>query len=151
MGFCSCLLLQVFPWKLCPGKIVKNELKGSLRRVRTDWSVKARNGYDGDGALKQTFLVQPFCSLSRNFSAKFGSFLLSYRCVPVLSKRNSGPNKKINYSGEIGQKLYVPFVRVAVAVMLVMSLSVAITRSPSSELSYFVSFCELSMTITCIQ
>lgn len=126
-------LSQVLPWKYCPAKFLKNELQVSLRCVRTECGIRTRNGSDRKGASKRNILVQPFWNLSRTLSAKFGLFSISYRFIPKLSKYRGIPHQKINFSEEIRQKVYVPLVRLVVGVTLVMSLSVAISKSPSCK------------------
>ncbi|EXB95962.1 Carboxyl-terminal-processing protease [Morus notabilis] len=61
--------------------------------------------------------------------------ILFRRFIPKLSKYRGIPHQKINFSEEIRQKVYVPLVRLVVGVMLVMSLSVAISKSTSWALS----------------
>ncbi|GMN61472.1 hypothetical protein TIFTF001_030562 [Ficus carica] len=56
-------------------------------------------------------------------------------CKVPLGVYDGIPHRKTNCSEEIRQKVYVPFARLAVGVMLVMSLSVPISNSPSWALS----------------
>ncbi|KAM6544813.1 hypothetical protein CsatB_025549 [Cannabis sativa] len=125
---------QVIPWKFNGTKIVKIELQCSLRCIRTNCSVKSRISTGGDndeGAFKQNFLLQPLWSLSKSFSFKFGLYSLSCRWIPKWKKYYSSVHEKINCLEENTPQFYIPFVRVVVGVMLVMSLSVAISKSPS--------------------
>ncbi|KAL5542454.1 hypothetical protein UlMin_010164 [Ulmus minor] len=128
---------RVRPWRYFPAKTVINELCSSMRCRRTDCIFKSRNGHHGDVAYKQNFLLQPFWSLSKSFSAHCGLFLVSYRNISKLCKNDGSPSlhEKLNCSEEIGPKAYDPFVRLVFGVMLVMSLSAAITKSPSWALT----------------
>ncbi|PON35809.1 C-terminal-processing peptidase S41A [Parasponia andersonii] len=126
---------EVIPLKYCTARIAKIELQCSLRCIRTNCSVRSRNRSDDDGASKQNLLLQPLWSLSRSFSTKFGLFSISYRWIPKLRKYDGSVPEKINCSEEIRPKVYVPFVQLVVGIMLVMSLSVAISKSPSWALT----------------
>ncbi|XP_062108985.1 carboxyl-terminal-processing peptidase 2, chloroplastic isoform X2 [Humulus lupulus] len=128
---------EVIPRKYWDTKIVKIELQCSLRCIRTNCSVKSRNssGDNDDGAFKQSFLLQPLWSLSKSFSVKFGLFSLSYRWIPKWKKFYGSAQEKINCLEENTPQLYIPFARLVVGVMLVMSLSVAISKSPSWALT----------------
>lgn len=127
--------LQVISWKYYTPRFVRIELQCSLRCIRTNCSVRSRNISDDDDGRdsKRNILLQPLWSLSKSFSALF---FVSYRWIPQLRKYDGSLHEKINRSEEIRPKIYVPFVRSVVGVMLVMSLSVAISKSPSCEFIY---------------
>ena len=122
-----------------------------MRCVRTNCSVRSRNSSDDDdnGASKQNFFIQPLWSLRKSFSAQFSLFLVSYRWIPKLRKSDGSHHEMVNCSEEIRPKVDVPFVRLVVGVMLVMSLSVAISKTPSRKFIYFI--CELSSRFTSLQ
>ncbi|KAF4367217.1 hypothetical protein G4B88_026724 [Cannabis sativa] len=129
---------QVIPWKFSGTKIVKIELQCSLRCIRANCSVKSRISTGGDndeGAFKQNFLLQPLWSLSKSFSFKFGLYSLSCRWIPKWKKYYSSVHEKINCLEENTPQFYIPFVRVVVGVMLVMSLSVAISKNSAGALT----------------
>lgn len=123
---------QVLLWKPHPIRIVKAQLRSRLLCKRTNARNKPRNYSNIDGASKHYFLLQSISRLHKNLSSKCGFFSISYGCFKL--RRYSGTLQKvIDCSEKIRRHVSVLSVHLLVGVMLVMSLSVSVSRSPSCE------------------
>lgn len=111
---------QVLPWKPHPIRIVEAQLRSHLLCKRTNARNKLRNCSNTDGTSKHYFLLQ---SISR----LYGLFKL---------RRYSGTLQKvIDCSEKIRRHVSVLSVHLLVGVVLVMSLSVSVSKSPSCKFS----------------
>ncbi|XP_024931468.3 carboxyl-terminal-processing peptidase 2, chloroplastic isoform X5 [Ziziphus jujuba] len=121
---------SVLQWKYLPVKVLRNKFHGPLMCMRIDTSNGPRNGRDSDGGYAWNFLLQHKRRLCKRFTSQYGLFSESYKCIPKFWKYAGSLCKLMNRS-EIRQKVSVHFGRLVVGVMLVMSLSVAVSKTPS--------------------
>lgn len=124
--------------KICTVSYLEYKSDGLLRRLRTNWSVTAKNVGDINRAYRLNFSLQPFWSIGTAFPAKFGFFSRSRRFTSNLFKHDTGSDTKINCSEEIMEKVYSSRRRLIVGMMLAVSLSVAVTKSPSCKKLMFI-------------
>lgn len=89
-------------------------------------------GRDSDCGCAWHFLLQHKRRLRKSFPSQYGLFSESYKCIPNFRKYAGSLRKLMNCS-EIRQKVFVRFVRLVVGVMLVMSLSVAVSKTSSCK------------------
>ncbi|KAF3457523.1 hypothetical protein FNV43_RR02181 [Rhamnella rubrinervis] len=122
---------RVLPCKHLP---VKNELCSPLMCIRVDACYNPRYGRDSDGACEWNVLLQQKWRLNKSFSSQYGLFSVRYRCISEFRKYAGCLRESMNCS-EIRQNVSVVFVQLVVGVLLVMSLSVAVTKSPTWALS----------------
>ncbi|XP_015887724.3 carboxyl-terminal-processing peptidase 2, chloroplastic isoform X2 [Ziziphus jujuba] len=125
---------SVLQWKYLPVKVLRNKFHGPLMCMRIDTSNGPRNGRDSDGGYAWNFLLQHKRRLCKRFTSQYGLFSESYKCIPKFWKYAGSLCKLMNRS-EIRQKVSVHFGRLVVGVMLVMSLSVAVSKTPSAALT----------------
>lgn len=101
---------------------------------RTNASNVPRNCSFTDGFSKHNFLLRSMWRLHKSLYSKCGLFSISYGQLKL--RRYSGTLQKLmDCSERFRQHVSVHFVRLLVGVMLVMSLSVAVSKSPSWALT----------------
>lgn len=91
---------------------------------------------DGDakGASKHNF----FLKLTRGIKGALsycGLFSISYRHLHKLKKYTGSPKSVIDFSGKIKHHVAIHFVRLVIGAMVVMSISVAVSKTPSWALT----------------
>nr|XP_023910772.1 carboxyl-terminal-processing peptidase 2, chloroplastic isoform X1 [Quercus suber]POF12348.1 carboxyl-terminal-processing peptidase 2, chloroplastic [Quercus suber] len=125
---------QVLPWKPHPIRIVEAQLRSCLLCKRTNARNKPRNCSNTDGTSKHYFLLQSISRLHKNLSSKCVFFSISYGRFK-LGRYSSTLQKVIDCSEKIRRHVSVLSVHLLVGVMLVMSLSVSVSKSPSWALT----------------
>ncbi|KAB1219385.1 C-terminal processing peptidase, chloroplastic [Morella rubra] len=88
-----------------------------------------------DGASNHNSLLQSTWRFNKIVSSKCGLFSISYGCLLKLGRHFGSLPKRVNYLGKSRQHTSVLFVPLVVGVMLLMSVSVAVTKSPSWALT----------------
>ncbi|PRQ36846.1 putative processing peptidase [Rosa chinensis] len=126
---------QVLKWKCLPLGVVEARAKFSLMCARTR-SIKRPISYGGtDGSSKQDLLLGPIRRFNRSFVSQFGLFSASYSNLKEklkLRRRAGSLYKVINCPEKFRQHVFVRFV---VGVMVVMSVSVSVSKVPSWALT----------------
>lgn len=120
-------------WKCLPTGVVEARAKFSLMCARTR-SIKRPISYGGtDGSSKQDLLLGPIQRFNRSFVSQFGLFSASYSKLKEklkLRRRAGSLYKVINCPEKFRQHVFVQFV---VGVMVVMSVSVSVSKVPSCK------------------
>nr|XP_011462430.1 PREDICTED: carboxyl-terminal-processing peptidase 2, chloroplastic isoform X2 [Fragaria vesca subsp. vesca] len=126
---------QVLKWKCLPLGVVEARAKCSLMRARTG-SVKRTMCYGrSDGSSKHNLLLGPIRRLNQSLVSQCGLFSASYSKLKEKLKlrRLAGSlHKVINCPEKFRQRVFVRFV---VGVMVVMSVSVSVSKVPSWALT----------------
>lgn len=100
---------------------------------RTNTGNMPRNCGHTDGASKHNFIRQSIWRLNKNLSSKCALFSVSDGCLLKLKKYSGSVHKVMNFSEKIRQQSSVLFVPLVIGVMLVMSVSVSVSKSPSCK------------------
>lgn len=124
----------MLPCKCLPGR---NELRSPLVCIRIDVGNRARYDRDCNGASKWNAFLQQQRRLHKGFLSRRGLFPVGFRCIPEFRKYAGSLREFVNCT-EIRQKVSVVFVRLVLGVMLVMSLSVAVSKSPSCKFGFCI-------------
>lgn len=133
--------LQVLPWKSFPARIVEARVWIPLMCKRKNSSTMLRHCGNTDGASNHNFLLQSTWRFNKIVSSKCGLFSISYGCLLKLGRHFGSLPKRVNYLEKSRQHTSVLFVPLFVGVMLLMSVSVAVTKSPSCKFGFIWSFC----------
>ncbi|KAH7573143.1 hypothetical protein JRO89_XS03G0075900 [Xanthoceras sorbifolium] len=120
------VLVQVQPWKSQHARVLGSQLQGFLLYIRTSAVNRHRSCSNTDGAYKHKLLLRHVRRLSKSFLSQRGW---------VSKKHTSSLHKVINFSERPKQLVSAFFVQLVVAVLLVTSASVAVSKSPSWALS----------------
>lgn len=131
-------ILQTPPWKSLPQRIGQPRLWSPLLCISKNGIDRPRScnlvgNYEGNS--KVNFLLQPMARLNKSFSFRCGLFSVSYGLRPKLRKYTARLQKELNCSEKFKHHVSVHFVRLVVGVMLVMSVSVGVSRTPSWALT----------------
>ena len=109
---------------------------------RTNASNVPRNCSFTDGFSNHNFLLRSMWRLHKSLYSKCGLFPISYGQLKL--RRYFGTLQKLmDCSERFRQHVSVHFVRLLVGVMLVMSLSVAVSKSPSCKFNLLQYFSEI--------
>ncbi|KAG2727744.1 hypothetical protein I3760_01G172100 [Carya illinoinensis] len=126
---------QVLPWKYFPTRNAEAPLRSPIMFRRTNTGNMPRNCGHTDGASKHNFIRQSIWRLNKNLSSKCALFSVSDGCLLKLKKYSGSVHKVMNFSEKIRQQSSVLFVPLVIGVMLVMSVSVSVSKSPSWALT----------------
>lgn len=115
------------PWNAQPVRIVEARLQGFLLCVRINARKRFRSCGSSDRAFKHEFLLGHLWRLNKSFSSQYG----------LISTKYTGSFLKVmNRSDRIRQRVSVLFVQLVFAVLLVSSISVAVTETSSCKFNF---------------
>ncbi|OVA02280.1 PDZ domain [Macleaya cordata] len=126
--------IQVFPWKPLASRIVEVHSGSQLRCLNYDANGRRGSWYafhNREGDFKCSSLFQPL----RKKSSRFRLVLVSCVHPQKLGLYAANLQKVINWKGKLKRHFPVHFVRFVVGMILVMSVSVVVSRTPSLALT----------------
>ncbi|XP_021290589.1 carboxyl-terminal-processing peptidase 2, chloroplastic-like isoform X2 [Herrania umbratica] len=129
LTFKPSIISQVNPWKFIEGRLLSGI---SCIRTNVYWSGICGSS---DALCKHEFLIHPLCRLNKTFSSQSSCFAISHGCSHRLRKHTSSLQKVMSHSDKIRRHASVVFVRLVAAMLLVTSVSVAPSNTPSWALS----------------
>lgn len=103
----------------------------SKKTINRSRSCNLVGNYEGN--FKVNFSLQPMERLDKNFSFRCGLFSTSYGLHRKVRKCAAKIHKLLNYSEKFKQRISILFVRLVVGVILVTSISVAVSETPSCK------------------
>ncbi|KAK6929674.1 PDZ domain 6 [Dillenia turbinata] len=115
---------QVLPWKTLSIRILEGPSAGSILCIKNFKTISS-----------DKIATQAVCGLNRTFSSICGMFAIRHGRSPKLNKFASSFQKVLKFQEKIKHQGAVLFVRMFVGLMLVLSISVAINRSPCLALT----------------
>lgn len=125
---------QMLPWKSLPIRIVEARLWSPLMCKRTNATNVLRNRGNTDGASKHNFLLQSM-RLNKILSLKCDFLSITHGRLLKFGIYSGGLPKVIYCLEKFRQHVSIPSVCLIAGVMLVMSVSVAVSRGPSWALT----------------
>ncbi|XP_062166750.1 carboxyl-terminal-processing peptidase 2, chloroplastic-like isoform X2 [Alnus glutinosa] len=125
---------QMLPCKYFPIRIVEAQLWSPLMCKRTNAPNVLRNRGNIDGASKHNFLLQSM-RFNKFFSLKCDFLSITHGRLLKFGIYSGGLRKVIYCLEKFRQHVSIPSVCLIAGVMLVMSVSVAVSRSPSWALT----------------
>ncbi|KAK9288714.1 hypothetical protein L1049_017177 [Liquidambar formosana] len=130
-------ILQVLPCKSLHGRLVEARLWSPFLCIKDNSIERPRSCNkigNSEGASRYNFLLQPIWRLDKRASSHCGLFSISFGCHPKLKKYNGSLQKVMSCSEKFKRHVSV-FVWLVVGVMLAMSVSVAVSKTPSWALT----------------
>lgn len=124
--------LQVLQRKYAPVRIVEARAKAPLMCLKITSLKRPINYGNTDRAL-----LLPICRLNQSFFSQFSLFSVRYSKLKKklrLKKYAGSLHKVISCSEKIGRNAFVRFV---VGLMVVMSVSVSVSESPSCKFTFY--------------
>lgn len=124
--------LQLLQRKYAPVRIVEARAKAPLMYLKITSFKRLLNYGNTDRAL-----LLPICRLNQSFFSQCSLFSVRYSKLKKklrLKKYAGSLHKVISYSEKIGHHAFVRFV---VALMVVMSVSVSVSESPSCKFTFY--------------
>ncbi|XP_044484797.1 carboxyl-terminal-processing peptidase 2, chloroplastic [Mangifera indica] len=116
---------QVQTWKSLHVRTLEARLQNFLLCTRTKTSNSTRRCNNSNEGLKKGFLLHPVCKLNKNIFSLSGWFHMKHTCS----------HKVMSCSDRFKQRFSVLFVQLVVAVLLITSVSVAVSETSSLALS----------------
>lgn len=124
------------PWKRFPVRIIEARLLSRISCTRANLNGSGSCG-SSDALCKHNLLFQPFCRLNKSFSSHSGFFSISHGHPLRSRKRRSILQEVMSCWGKIRQHVSVVFVRVVASMLLVTSVSIAVSNTPACKF-YFM-------------
>ena len=125
--------LQVLKWKCLPLGVVEAQGKYSLMRARVRYIKRPISYGRTDRSSKQSSLLGPIRRFNQSFVSQCGLFSTNYSKLreKLQLRRLAGSlHKVINCPVKLRQHVFVRFV---VGVMVVMAVSVSVSKAPSCK------------------
>ncbi|XP_059632277.1 carboxyl-terminal-processing peptidase 2, chloroplastic [Cornus florida] len=129
---------KVLPWNYLHISIVETRFWSSLSRVSKNGNDKRRSWSTVchiQGDYKDGFFCQPIWRLNKRFTYRCGLFQIRDPYLPKWRKYTISLQKVTNRSENFKHHVSNLFVRLVVVVVLVMTVSVAVSKTPSWALS----------------
>lgn len=118
--------MQVQTWKSLHVRTLEARLQNFLLCSRTKTSNSTRRCNNSNEGLKKGFLLHPVCKLNKNIFSLSGWFHMKHTCS----------HKVMSCSGRFKQRFSVLFVQLVVAVLLIASVSVAVSETSSCKIIF---------------
>lgn len=128
------LLLQMHT--SLPGWIVKSRLQSSILCITNDvnnWPRSCKPLFYLVGYYRHRFFCQPLQGLDRMITLQCGLFSVRNGRLPKLRKYTIGLQKAVRCSENLKNHVSVLFVHLIVGMVLVTTVSVAVSRTPSCK------------------
>ncbi|OMO53825.1 hypothetical protein CCACVL1_28315 [Corchorus capsularis] len=128
------IVSQVYPWESFPVRIIESRLLCRISCIRTNVNGSGFCG-SSDAICKKDFLFHPLCRLSKSFTSQSGCFAINHGCPCRFRIYSSNLQKVMSHSEKLRQHVSFVFVRLVAAMLLVTSVSFAVSNEPSWALS----------------
>ncbi|KAA8548902.1 hypothetical protein F0562_000586 [Nyssa sinensis] len=129
---------KAYPWNSLHVGIVETRLWSSLSCISENANGRTRSWsliYYSEGDYKSRFFCQPIWRVDKGFTSPCGLFSKRKRCLPRWSKYSNSIQKVTKCSEKYKNHASIFLVQLVVGVMLLMTVSVAVNKTPSWALS----------------
>ena len=124
------------PWNYFPVRITEAPLLCQISCIRTNVTGSGSCG-SYDALCKHEFLFHPLCKLNKSFSSQSTFFAISHG-RPLRSRKHTSSLQEVMSHSEKNRKhVSVVFVRLVATMLLVTSVSIAVSSTPSCKF-YFM-------------
>ncbi|XVE81967.1 hypothetical protein DITRI_Ditri15bG0109000 [Diplodiscus trichospermus] len=128
------IISQAHPWKSFSIRIIDARLLCRISCIKTNLNGSGSCGSFG-APCKHDLLFHPLCRLNKSFSSQFGFFSASHGAPLRFRKRTSSFQEVMSCSEKIREHVSVVFLRLVASILLVTSVSISVSNTPSWALS----------------
>ncbi|XWS53724.1 hypothetical protein CRYUN_Cryun10bG0025100 [Craigia yunnanensis] len=128
------IVSQMHPWKYFPVRITEAPLLCRISCIRTNVNGSGSCG-SSDALCKHEFLFHLLCKLNKSFSSQSSFFAISHGHPLRSRKHTSSLQEVMSHSEKNRQHVSVVFARLVANMLLVTSVSIAVSSTPSWALS----------------